>query len=186
MQWSHIEQTNKSAIQEKKIRVVFLPADDASHATPKINGAAHREEHTTLSSPSPDVFTPSRGSSEAPAAHTPASRPVEKNLGQAKDSAQTSVEGLKATVNAAAAGIANAVPTSGEDVQAQLAEAKATIARLTQQVQESSGMRQRKSEKGQLATATAPHVQQAPAGGVPVQIVAGLCLVSFLLAYFLF
>jgi hypothetical protein len=29
-------------------------------------------------------------------------------------------------------------------------------------------------------------MQQAPAGGVPVQIVAGLCLLSFLLAYFFF
>jgi hypothetical protein len=74
-------------------------------------------------------------------------------------------------------------------VQAQLSEAKATIARLTQQVQESSGLRQRKVEpthesKAQLATAE--RVQQAPPGGVPVQYVAGLCLLSFLLAYFLF
>lgn len=96
---------------------------------------------------------------------------------------------MKSTVGAAASGIANAIPTSGEDVQAQLADAKATIAKLTKQAQESSGLRQRKVEpthesQGQLATAE--RVQQTPAGGVPVQVVFGLCLASFLLAYFLF
>jgi uncharacterized protein (UPF0303 family) len=92
-------------------------------------------------------------------------------------------------MSAAATRVSNAIPVSQADVNAQLAEAKATIARLTQQASEASGLRQRKTEsttdsKSQLSTAA--HTQTAPAGGVSVQITALLCLVSFLLAYFLF
>jgi hypothetical protein len=73
-------------------------------------------------------------------------------------------------------------------LRVQLEEAKATISRLTAQASEATGLRQRKTDssqgKSQLATATQP--QTTPAGGVPVPITAGLCLLSFLLAYFLF
>jgi hypothetical protein len=92
------------------------------------------------------------------------------------------------SIGAVAAGVVNAIPTSSADLQAQLADAKSTIDKLRQQVETSAGLRQRKPDstsdsKGQLATTERA---QAPAGGVPVQIVAGLCLLSFLLAYFLF
>lgn len=145
-------------------------------------------------SPSPEAVTPQRGSTEAPVGSVsrPDSRPTgSKDLGQAKESAHNPATsgGVRATVEAAAASVVNAVPTSSADLQSQLSDAKATIANLRQQIESSTGLRQRKTEpstdsKGQLATAN--RVQQAPAGGVPVQIVAGLCLLSFLLAYFLF
>jgi hypothetical protein len=114
------------------------------------------------------------------------------STGDAKDSpyhpASSTIGGIKSTLSAAAAGVANVVPTSGADLQSQLADAKATIENLRQQIATSSGLRQRKTEpttdsKAQLLTAERV---QAPAGGVPVQIVAALCLLSFLLAYFLF
>ena len=94
--------------------------------------------------------------------------------------------GIQQTVAAAAASVSNAIPTSQAELQAQLDAAKQQIARLTQQASE--GLRQRKPDsvsgaKDQLATAIQ---QTAPAGGVSVQITALLCLVSFLLAYFLF
>ena len=86
----------------------------------------------------------------------------------------------------------NAVPTSAEDLKAQLAEAKATISSLTQQT-EAQGLRQRKSDavnqdsRERITTGTTGMgVQQQPAEGVPVQIVAALCLLSFLLAYMFF
>ena len=92
----------------------------------------------------------------------------------------------------AASSVTNALPTSGEDVRQQLADAKATIARLTDQAQEQV-LRQRKSDavnqdsKERFTTGTTGMgVQQQPADGVPVQIVAALCLLSFLLAYFFF
>ncbi|KAF2269211.1 MSP domain-containing protein [Lojkania enalia] len=192
--WSHIEQTAKSSIQEKKIRVNFLPADDVTATPPKTNGASHREERSSLlPSPSPEAVTPQRGLSETPAGpiSRPESRPAgSKNLGEAKESAYNpATSDIKSTVTSAAAGVASAIPTSSADIQIQLAEAKAKIAELTQKLEVSSGLRQRKVEpthnsKEQLATAMG--AQQAPAGGVPVQIVAALCLLSFLLAYFLF
>lgn len=118
------------------------------------------------------------------------SHPADKS-GDERESvySPTTTEQIKSTVNAAVAGVSNAIPTSSAELQAQLQDAKNQIARLTEQVGASSGLRQRKVEptsdsKTQLATAAG--VQQAPAGGVPVQIVAGLCLMSFLLAYFLF
>lgn len=96
---------------------------------------------------------------------------------------------MGATVSAAATRVSNAIPVSQDDLKAQLEEAKATIARLTTQASEATGLRQRKTEpthdsKSQLSTAA--HTQTAPAGGVSVQITALLCLLSFLVAYFLF
>jgi hypothetical protein len=90
-------------------------------------------------------------------------------------------------VAAAAASVTNAIPTSQAELQAQLNEAKAQIARLTQQAD--AGLRQRKAEPSRdskAPLATAVDSRAAPAGGVSVQITAILCLISFLLAYFLF
>ena len=77
-------------------------------------------------------------------------------------------------------------------MKAQLESAKATIARLTQQAEE-QGLRQRKSDavnqdsKERITTGTTGMgVQKRPASGVPVQVVAGLCLICFLIAYFFF
>ncbi|KAF2794742.1 VAMP-associated protein [Melanomma pulvis-pyrius CBS 109.77] len=190
--WSHIEQTNKSSIQEKKIRVIFLPADDSSTTTPKTNGVSQREERSLLPSPSPEAVTPQRGSSETASSARPESRYLDsKSTGEAKEStrAPATSSNLKSSISAAAAGVANAVPTSSAELQAELSKANAQIAKLKQQVESSTGLRQRKTDssgdsKEKLATAMG--VQNAPAGGVPVQIVAGLCLLSFLLAYFLF
>ncbi|KAF1964981.1 VAMP-associated protein [Bimuria novae-zelandiae CBS 107.79] len=190
--WANIEQTAKSSIQEKKIRVLFLPADDST-ATPKTNGAAHNRE-SLLPSPSPEAVTPQRGSTEQPVGPVSraSDRPADsKNLREIRQEAYnptTTSSGVKASVSAAAAGVANAIPTSSEELHAQLAEAKATISNLRQQLETSTGLRQRKTEptrdsKEQLQTAVS--TQQAP-GGVPIHIAALLSLLSFLLAYFLF
>lgn len=152
-----------------------------------------------LSSPQSEAaVTPVRGATEH--AQGPVSRIEDrpagsKNLGEieretynpASSTFSTSTGGgIQQTVAAAASSVANAIPTSQAELQAQLDAAKAQITRLTQQAD--AGLRQRKPEssrdaKDQLATATQ---QAAPAGGVSVQITALLCLVSFLLAYFLF
>ena len=108
------------------------------------------------------------------------------------ESASNAAASAQSTVASAATSVANAVPTSGEDLKAQLAQAKATITRLTQQTEE-QGLRQRKTDavnqdsRERITTGTTGMgIQQQPADGVPVQIVAALCLLSFLLAYFLF
>lgn len=187
--WSHIEQTSKSSIQEKKIRVLFLPADDAIVTPAKTNGVSRE---SILSSPSPEAVTPQRGGPEAtgPASLREDRQADSKSLGDNKDEAFTpaSSGGVQSTVAAAATSVKNAIPSQA-NLQAQLDEAKAQIARLTKQAGDSTGLRQRKPEstseaKGQLSAAV--DARQAPAGGVPIHITALLCLISFLLAYFLF
>lgn len=82
-----------------------------------------------------------------------------------------------------AASAAAAAPTY-EEIKAKLAEAQATIAGYAQE----GGLRLRKVAKGETENATvndiANRVQSSQ--GVPVQIVAALCFMSFLLAYFFF
>ncbi|KAI4135699.1 MAG: hypothetical protein LQ347_000429 [Umbilicaria vellea] len=205
--WQNVEKTSKWAIQERKIRVLFLPAD-GSAATPRhnsVNGTHIHEEAPpaygsptqSFASPAPDSATPqNRSVHAAGAVSPPEDRPVgSKNLGDARESASNAATegGIQTTISAAASGIINPVPTSGDDVRAQLAEAKATISKLRQQAEE-QGLRQRKSDavlqdsRERISTGTTGMgVQQQPAStGVPVQIVAALCLLSFLLAYFFF
>ena len=189
LQWSHIEQTSKSSIQEKKIRVLFLPADDAAATPAKTNGLGR---DSLLPSPSPEAFTPLRGVADTtgPSSlrddHSADNRSLAESHNDGYSSAPSG--GIQSTVAAAATSVKNAMP-SQVDLQNQLNDAKAQIARLTQQVGESSGLRQRKPDAGsdsKAAASTAVDTRQAPAGGVPIHITALLCLVSFLLAYFLF
>lgn len=86
----------------------------------------------------------------------------------------------------------NSVASTSETVQQQLEAAHAKIASLTSQISD-QGLRQRKSDavtqdsRERISTGTTGMgVAQQPVSGVPVQIVAALCLLSFLLAYFLF
>lgn len=85
-----------------------------------------------------------------------------------------------------------AANAANEELKAQLAQAQAQIQKLKDQLSE-QGLRLRKTDGGaaQSDQSTAPllqqqHPQSAAEIGVPVQVVAGLCLLSFLLAYFFF
>lgn len=94
-------------------------------------------------------------------------------------------EPASAISNVKSAGV-NALPSSDE-LKSQLAEANAQIQRLKDRLAD-QGLRQRKT--GGEATGTAPATLQQShvptASGVPIQAVAGLCLLSFLIAYFFF
>ena len=142
------------------------------------------------SSPSPDFGSP------ATEAATPVGRGAEadhlRSANDVKGGLSNTASAAQSSIGAAASSVANAVPTSGEDVRAQLNEAKATISKLTAQLQE-QGLRQRKTDavnqdsRERITTGTTGMgIQQQPGDGVPVQIVAALCLLSFLLAYFFF
>jgi hypothetical protein len=166
--WASIEQSAKSSIQEKKIRVTFLPANGAA---PTTNGLLHsgEDEPPAYSSPSPAPVTPQR---------TPARQLDEKSGARSDDST------LLGNTTAA---ISNATGISQSDLERQLKEAKDTISRLQTQAAEQTGLRQRKSDGSSSSAGTTKTLQQAPAaGGVSVQIVALLCLLSFLIAYLLF
>jgi hypothetical protein len=111
----------------------------------------------------------------------------DKHLADARASATnpaTSTASIKDSVTSSAAAVSNSVPTSYEDLKAQLAQAQATIASYSQE----GGLRMRKAAGASADTvaASADSVRQQAAEGVPVQIVAALCLLSFLLAYLFF
>lgn len=211
-QWQNIEKANKSSIQERKIRVAFLPAD-GNTTTPSnhhVHGAVSQGQSLYCATPFSklsnqhlgDEAPPAYGSpapsfgSPGPDAVTPVNRSGKLDTdgeGQTGPTTTNPVGStIQSTTNAAASSVASAVRTSGDDLRAQLADATATISRLKQQAEE-QGLRQRKSDainqdaRERITTGTTGMgVQQQPADGVPVQIVAALCLLSFLLAYFFF
>jgi hypothetical protein len=183
--WSHMEKTAKQSIQERKIRVFFLPPAGGVVSTPQGTKASTNGTPAGKDESPPPLYSAERGSSPVNAVGAvakPESKPEgAKSLGEIREQAtSTGKSGVGAS-------IASAVPTS-DDLKKQLDEAKAQIQRLTEQ----QGLRQRKPD-GEKSTAQsiadlAPsNMQQAvPSAGVSVQIAAGLCLLSFLLAYFFF
>lgn len=236
-QWANIEQTAKSSIQEKKIRVNFLPlpgqAGAAHMSTPARSsaiGTSHEEEPPAYSSPFSTTATPQRQSTAAvsgpvstlesrpegaqnlgeiregafnPAtlhqqiglatpvhsqhAHSP--QPIQESPAQRAETAQPATSAIAGIVDS----IASVLP-SAEDVQASLESAKETVGNLVGQGQDHQGMRQRKATDAvnQDANArfgsghTSMGMQQGAPSGVPVPMVAALCLMCFLVAYLLF
>lgn len=194
--WQNVDDAEKSFVQEKKIRVVFLPPADGSGAaaTPLRNGVNGISSHET-----PDTAPPaySNRSPSPEEAYTPATRmstnivgPVSKieeepaankHLGDAKAS---STNPATSGALASAASAVGASPETLEALKAKLADAQATIASYAQE----GGLRMRKVAAGETTNATVNDMANRVQGpqGVPVQIVAALCLLSFLLAYLFF
>jgi hypothetical protein len=77
-----------------------------------------------------------------------------------------------------------AVPLTYDELKEKLAEAQKTIAAYAQE----GGLRLRKAAKGETSNETVNQVAHRiqATQGVPLQVVAALCLVSFLLAYLFF
>ncbi|GAB7361409.1 hypothetical protein MBLNU230_g1465t1 [Neophaeotheca triangularis] len=206
--WTGIEETNKSSIQETKIRVNFLPADAGAPApgaaAATTNGvSAPNDSPPSYTAPSPSVSTPQRASGPVSEAKD---RPLDnKHLGEALNSTTNPSASPASTHYASPAqssttnstGVAGAaasmgLPTSQQELKNQLDEAKATIARLQSQVQESAGLRQRKGDNinsplaSEKSGTTAQTQVVSQGGGVPMHYAALMCVVAFLLAYFLF
>jgi len=169
--WSNVEKTNKSAIQEKKIRVQFLPpgAD-----VPQANGISHEEQPPAYSSPTPIYGSPAPPSTSEKTAPSTAAENVKASASNAAEAS-----GLAGVATA----VANSVPTSSQQLQEQLNAAQARIKDLSAQLQDPQ-VRQRKIAEAQEKVQTV--VQQSQETGVPLHIVAALCLVSFLVAYLFF
>ena len=91
---------------------------------------------------------------------------------------------------ASGSAVAASLPRSKEEASESVAELKNTIARLTGQLKEQGELRQRKvagalEEKGYPKAAQAvAHPNQT--AGVPLQWVALLCLLSFIVAWIFF
>ncbi|KAL7268162.1 phosphatidylinositol-binding protein scs2 [Rhizina undulata] len=179
--WADVDKNDKHSIQEKKIRVVFLQPGEAS---------------SPISETQENSFDQGRSS---PPPYTSPSPPHENSTSQPTipvnqvSKPETSAEHYS---SGGAGGNAVAVfgtPNQGQsgDIVSQLAEARATISKLEDQLKEQV-VRQRKSEavtsysKGGAGNGNAAMtVSQAPEG-IPVQICAALCLVAFFIAWFFF
>ncbi|KXX81928.1 Vesicle-associated protein 2-2 [Madurella mycetomatis] len=180
--WDSVE---KSAIQEKKIRVSWLPPLDEgrleSLATPVRRSLANGGDATPDTAP-PAYSSPNEDTIVDETALM--SQPEQKELKEEPDATQATVY----SVPQAESTVKSAADSTYQDLKDKLAKAEATIASLRDEA--TSGLRQRKaasSEEG--ASAPRPELAQAQrqgTEGVPVQIVALLCLTSFLLAYFFF
>ncbi|KAK8005351.1 integral er membrane protein [Apiospora arundinis] len=85
----------------------------------------------------------------------------------------------------AAAAASTAATATYEELKVQLEKAQQTISQLKQ---DQGGLRQRKTGAGEEKSAPAQLAQQVRQGteGVPIQMTAILCLLSFLLAYLFF
>ncbi|ORY65522.1 putative integral ER membrane protein Scs2 [Pseudomassariella vexata] len=158
------EGIDKSSVQEKKIRVVFLSAGGTSEGTPDIAPPAYSSPGNYGSATRAEP----KSSTDEPEFKTEDSPSVAQGFASSSSAATSSV-------------------ASPEKLKAELAQAEKIIAQLKA---EQGGLRQRKtggataednSQPAQLAQAVRTGTE-----GVPVQVTAALCFLSFLLAYLFF
>lgn len=178
-----LDGVEKGQLQERKIRVNWLAAGGNSdqHTVPLAVATPSKQSALNGAADTPDV---SRTYSSPSAGGTTSLPPpyTEDNASPKDDDAQDA----KSTLSKAASAVTGAAQLTYEELKAKLSEAQGEIAQL-----KDSGLRQRnvkgassseKSSQGQSTQA----LREQPAAGVSVQIVAILCLLSFLLAYFFF
>ncbi|WAO89872.1 MSP domain-containing protein [Fusarium falciforme] len=185
-----LETTEKGQLVERKIRVNWLAAnpelDESANrpvATPNkqaiANGATDTPDISrTYSSPVAKEESPSAA---APPPYQSEHVPEEDEKPQPAEDAEP-----KSTVAQATAAVKEAAEVSYEELKAKLAQAEAQIVSLRE-----TGLRQRNVKPASSEDEKRPMLQTAQAvqqtvEGVPVQMAAILCLISFLLAYFFF
>ncbi|KAI1380857.1 VAMP-associated protein [Hypoxylon crocopeplum] len=172
--WDAIE---KSSIQEKKIRVVFLsPAGTSS-------GAAHLETPSKPLAANDTQATPDA----APPAY---SSPVDYAGSQAESKSSTEQnqrEEPLSVAGVAAVATSQNSDMSPDELKQQLIQAERVIAQLKQ---DQEGLRQRKtasaSDKSSSKPAELAQTVRSGTEGVPVKLAAILCFLSFMLAYLFF
>jgi len=160
--WNHLEQNYKSAIQERKIRVHYLPADGSAQ---QINGVSeHHEDAGLTTSPPPYNHV---DDSSIHVDETAIEQPVKQET----------------FVNTSSSS-----QISREELEQRLAEANAIVAKLKRENDE-AGLRRRKediSSKGLTTGSVDLGVPVHQQSGLSVQTVAIISLIVFLLTYLLF
>ncbi|KAI9900847.1 hypothetical protein N3K66_005109 [Trichothecium roseum] len=181
---SVLDTKDKSHIQERKIRVLWLDAGDGSAAADAPAAAVTPSKRTSAVNGATDTPDASR-TFASPSSSNPASAPPpytdsNENYDDSKSEAN------QTTVSAVTNTVASTVQLSYEQIKEKLAQAEAQIAAL----KDNGGLRQRNVKGSNDGGSSAP-AQQAQAikptvQGVPVKITAILCLIAFLTAYFFF
>jgi hypothetical protein len=146
--------------------------------------SAPEEEPPSYTSPGANYQTPAVGASTKISNDTSPIPPPDfsekpKQDAVAQQSNETSATSVKPNTSS--------IPASADELKTQLSEANAQIQKLKERLAD-QGLRHRKIGGENEKTASTMQQQQVQPvdAGVPVQIVAGLCLLSFLIAYFFF
>ncbi|ODM22375.1 hypothetical protein SI65_03221 [Aspergillus cristatus] len=178
---SIFEKSSKSSVQERKIRVNWLAQDlDASQSGEANGTAASDEEHPAQTSPVANYETPAVGLTKKSAQETSPIPPPDFNEKPKQEPSRTNE-------TTSAKSSATDSPSVNE-LKAKLVEANSQIERLKEKVSD-NGLRQRKIgiDSKESSSSMLQQQQAQPAvAGVPIQIVASLCLLSFLIAYIFF
>ncbi|KAK2753353.1 phosphatidylinositol-binding protein scs2 [Onygenales sp. PD_40] len=186
--WQHVEQTAKSSIKEQKIRVEFLdPEEPAETKGADTNGVATLDEQPpAYTSPAAPRFDTPLAARTAPLDVTSPPHEVER---EEPISSPPGVDAVKPSAPAfSSPEPQRAAPTQSDELRSQLADARAQIQKLKDQLAD-QGLRQRKTgiEKGATTSGLQQQQPTQPAEvGVPLRIVAALCFLSFFLAYVFF
>lgn len=187
-----LETTDKAHLVERKIRVNWLAAGEADQAlnrpisTPNKQAIANGINDTpdvSRTFSSPGIRDESPSSSAAP---PPYQSPKESTYEDEKPKSTYEDSEVKSTITQATTAIKETAELTYEELKAKLAQAEQQLVAL-----KDSGLRQRNVKSASSDDDKRPLAQTAQAvtqtvEGVPVQMAAILCLVSFLLAYFFF
>ncbi|KAI0878066.1 PapD-like protein [Hypoxylon argillaceum] len=173
--WDSID---KSLVQDQKIRVAFLdpkssPVADATTTTPNKSAPVNGVEAT------PEIAPPAYSS------------PSDYAGGRSEPKSSNEEESYLEEKPTLAAPVAIATTKSSEPSREELKEQLLQAEKLIAQLKKDGGLRQRKAggtteEKPSVKPAQLAQAARTGTEGVPVQITAILCLVSFLLAYVFF
>ncbi|KAL2867892.1 putative integral ER membrane protein Scs2 [Aspergillus lucknowensis] len=182
---SIFEKATKASIQERKIRVTWQPADDPSaNNQEEPNGTnAAEEDLPAYSSPKGNFETPAGPLGKGTSDSSPIPPPDFSDTVKREYSTPQVNESKAAPARPTTAGNGN----TNSEYESRLSEANAQIERLKEKLAD-QGLRQRKIGD-ETDKSRGPLVQQqaqSTEAGVPVKIVASLCLLSFLIAYFFF
>lgn len=174
---SVLETTDKSLVQDRKIRVNWLAPAGAGAPSAPLSTPSKRLSNGTPDTPdlTSRAFSSPSGNTE-----TPSSAPPPYDI-KSNEHDDESVD-VKSAVSQASATVASTAQVTYDELKQKLAQAEAQLVSL-----KDGGLRQRKVPGSNEKTVeqVAQQVKQT-VEGVPVQIVALLCLLSFLLAYFFF
>lgn len=187
-----LETTEKAHLVERKIRVNWLAAGEADQASNRPLSTPNKQAIANGINDTPDVsrtFSSPGIRDESPsssAAPPPYQSPKESAYEDEKPKSTYEESEVKSTIAQATTAIKETAELTYEELKAKLAQAEQQLVAL-----KDSGLRQRNVKSASSDDEKRPLAQTAQAvtqtvEGVPVQMAAILCLVSFLLAYFFF
>ncbi|RDA82734.1 hypothetical protein CP532_2408 [Ophiocordyceps camponoti-leonardi (nom. inval.)] len=181
-----LESTSKDQIQERKIRVNWLPATSGSDqgATAPTSGVVTPNRQSVVNGRNVTDTPPSRTYS-SPRGAGDSNPPPSYAAHDSVDSGASKSEQPRSAVSQAASAVTETAQVTYEELKAKLAQAEAQLVMLKDNTLRQRGTKPAASSESKSASGpVAQAVKQVD--GVPVQVVAILCLLSFLLAYFFF